>query len=56
VILVSHRPNILRDVDHLLMLKAGAPALMKARADLQLDLSSEGAGAKTSPRRWAEAR
>jgi len=56
VILMSHRPNVLRDVDHLLMLKAGAPALMRSRADLKLDLAGERAAAKTSPLRWAEAR
>jgi PrtD family type I secretion system ABC transporter len=55
VILISHRPKVLRDVDHLLMLKAGAPALMKSRADLQLDLGNR-VRAKTPPLRWAEAR
>jgi PrtD family type I secretion system ABC transporter len=52
VILVSHRPNVLRDVDHLLLLKAGAPALMKSRNDLKLEVSS----ARKAPLRWAEAR
>ncbi len=52
VILVSHRPKVLRDVDHLLLLKGGAPALMKSRGDLRLDLSSAG----QAPLRWAEAR
>lgn len=56
VILVSHRPNVLRDVDHLLLLKAGAPAMMKSRADLQLDLRPSRAKAETAPLRWAEAR
>jgi PrtD family type I secretion system ABC transporter len=52
VILVSHRPKVLRDVDHLLLLKAGVPALMKSRGDLQVDVRS----AARSPLRWAEAR
>jgi ABC-type protease/lipase transport system fused ATPase/permease subunit len=52
VILVSHRPKVLRDVDHLLLLKAGVPALMKSRSDLQVDVRS----AARAPLRWAEAR
>jgi PrtD family type I secretion system ABC transporter len=52
VILVSHRPKVLRDVDHLLLLKGGAPALMKSRGDLRHALS----GAGQAPLRWAEAR
>jgi ABC-type protease/lipase transport system fused ATPase/permease subunit len=52
VILVSHRPNVLSDVDHLLLLKAGAPALMKSRNDLKLEVSS----ARKAPLRWAETR
>ena len=52
VILVSHRTKVLRDVDHLLLLKGGEPALMKSRSDLQRDLSS----AQQAPLRWAEAR
>jgi PrtD family type I secretion system ABC transporter len=52
VILVSHRPNILRDVDYLLLLKAGAPALMKSRTDLAFDVSS----AQKTTLRWAQAR
>ena len=31
VILVSHRPKVLRDVDYLLLLKSGVPALMRSR-------------------------
>jgi ABC-type protease/lipase transport system fused ATPase/permease subunit len=56
VILISHRPNVLRDVDHLLMLKAGAPALMKRRADLQPGVAADKPDARTAPLRWAEAR
>jgi ABC-type protease/lipase transport system fused ATPase/permease subunit len=52
VILVSHRPTILRDVDYLLLLKAGAPALMKSRTDLAFDVSS----AQKTTLRWARAR
>lgn len=52
VILVSHRPNILRDVDYLLMLKSGAPALLRSRTDLAFEVS----GAKKTTLRWAEAR
>ncbi len=52
VILVSHRPKVLRDVDHLLMLKGGVPALMKSRTDLTRDLTS----AAAEPVRWATAR
>jgi ABC-type protease/lipase transport system fused ATPase/permease subunit len=52
VILVSHRPKVLRDVDRLLMLKGGVPALMKSRTDLQHDISS----ARNAPLRLAEAR
>jgi PrtD family type I secretion system ABC transporter len=52
VILVSHRPKVLRDVDHLLMLKGGVPALMKSRTDLRRELSS----AAEAPLRLAEAR
>ena len=52
VILVSHRPKVLRDVDRLLMLKGGVPALMKSRTDLQRDISS----ARAAPLRLAEAR
>jgi PrtD family type I secretion system ABC transporter len=52
VILVSHRPKVLRDVDHLLLLKGGAPALMKSRGDLRHALSGSG----QAPLRWAEAR
>jgi ABC-type protease/lipase transport system fused ATPase/permease subunit len=52
VILVSHRPKVLRDVDHLLLLKGGVPALMRSRSDLQRDISSS----QKTPLRWAEAR
>jgi PrtD family type I secretion system ABC transporter len=52
VILISHRPKVLRDVDHLLLLKAGVPALMKSRDDLLGDVASAG----KAPLRWAEAR
>jgi ABC-type protease/lipase transport system fused ATPase/permease subunit len=52
VVLVSHRPNILRDVDYLLLLKAGTPALMKSRTDLAFDVSS----AQKTTLRWAQAR
>jgi PrtD family type I secretion system ABC transporter len=52
VILVSHRPKVLRDVDHLLLLKGGMPALMRSRSDLQREV----AVARTTPLRWAEAR
>jgi PrtD family type I secretion system ABC transporter len=52
VILVSHRPKVLRDVDRLLLLKGGVPALMKSRTDLQRDISS----ARNAPLRLAEAR
>jgi len=31
---------VLRDVDHLLMLKGGVPALMRSRTDLTRELSS----------------
>jgi PrtD family type I secretion system ABC transporter len=44
VILVSHRTKVLRDVDHLLLLKGGVTALLKSRTDLQHDLSSTGRG------------
>jgi ABC-type protease/lipase transport system fused ATPase/permease subunit len=53
VILVSHRPKVLRDVDYLLLLKGGVPALMRSRSDLQRDISS---AAQAAPLRWAEAR
>src|SRR5919106_4500085 len=52
VILVSHRPKVLRDVDYLLLLKNGVPALQRSRSDLQRDISS----AQTTPLRLAEAR
>jgi PrtD family type I secretion system ABC transporter len=52
VILVSHRPKVLRDVDHLLLLKGGVPALMRSRSDLQRDISST----QKAPLRLAEAR
>ena len=52
VILVSHRPKVLRDVDYLLLLKGGVPALMRSRSDLQRDISS----AQKAPLRLAEAR
>jgi ABC-type protease/lipase transport system fused ATPase/permease subunit len=52
VILVSHRPKVLRDVDRLLLLKGGVPALMRSRSDLQRDISSS----QKTPLRWAEAR
>ncbi len=52
VILVSHRPKVLRDVDYLLLLKNGVPALKRSRSDLQRDISS----AQTTPLRLAEAR
>jgi PrtD family type I secretion system ABC transporter len=52
VILISHRPKVLRDVDHLLLLKNGMPALMKSLTDLQHDISSAGRG----PLRRAAAR
>jgi ABC-type protease/lipase transport system fused ATPase/permease subunit len=52
VILVSHRPKVLRDVDYLLLLKGGVPALMRSRSDLQRDISTT----QTAPLRWAEAR
>jgi PrtD family type I secretion system ABC transporter len=43
VILVSHRPKVLRDVDRILMLKGGVPALAKSLTDLKRDLSSAAA-------------
>jgi hypothetical protein len=44
---------VLRDVDYLLLLKGGVPALMRSRSDLQRDISS---AAQAAPLRWAEAR
>ena len=52
VILISHRPKVLRDVDQLLMLRAGAPAFVRSRSELQREVS----GARSAPLRWAEAR
>ncbi|HEX5079809.1 MAG TPA: type I secretion system permease/ATPase [Geminicoccaceae bacterium] len=52
VILISHRPKVLRDVDHLLLLKAGTPAVMRSRDDLRSEVASAG----KAPLRWAEAR
>ena len=52
VILISHRPKVLRDVDQLLMLRGGAPAFVRSRSELQREVS----GARSAPLRWAEAR